>query len=413
MRAIWQHRRGVRSALAVGASAVIVFAGATACSSDSDSSESSSAESTTTLPSDPATGTPIRLGFITLEGGPASLPMTREGAEAAVRYVNENAGGVAGHPIELVVCKQQEDPASATKCANDMVEQNVSAVLMGAGAQGAVMLPIIAGAGLPYIGSTGVSAPEMMSKESFMLTGGIPAVLSAQAQVAKERGMKKVSIIIGDSGGAIPAIRAIGDPVFKQAGVELGIITIPLGTPDPTPQITAGLADNPDAVTILGDPSMCISALTALQATPQVQDFFVASCLDSSVVDAVGTDAVAGGTSFGATDVNSDDPDSVLYRTVLEQYAPDTEPNGFASTGYQLVLGFARATEGITGEFTPEAIMTAMHQAKDVPLPAGGGITFTCDGKAIPMLVSVCSKEILVGAVDDEAHVQDFTVYNR
>ncbi|NED68533.1 ABC transporter substrate-binding protein, partial [Streptomyces sp. SID10244] len=71
-----------------------------------------------------ASGAPVRIGLIANEGGQAmSLPETREAAEAATKYANENLGGIAGRPIELVICKEQEDPVSARNCANQMVEQ--------------------------------------------------------------------------------------------------------------------------------------------------------------------------------------------------------------------------------------------------------------------------------------------------
>ncbi|WP_235949206.1 ABC transporter substrate-binding protein [Candidatus Frankia alpina] len=65
----------------------------------------------------------MKIGFITAEGGSAiSLPEVREGAQAAVAYANDYLGGIGGRPIQLVVCKSQEDAASARTCANEMVE---------------------------------------------------------------------------------------------------------------------------------------------------------------------------------------------------------------------------------------------------------------------------------------------------
>ena len=49
------------------------------------------------------------------------MPMLRTSGEAAAKYLNENGGGIGGHKIELVVCKSSPRPASATKCANEMV----------------------------------------------------------------------------------------------------------------------------------------------------------------------------------------------------------------------------------------------------------------------------------------------------
>src|SRR6478735_9729586 len=113
-----------RTALSSFALLAVGLLGITACSSDdSTASGDQAALPTTELPVQPATGAPVKIGLITLEGGPmVSIPEIRVGAEAAVRYVNENAGGLAGHPIELITCKEFEDTASAASCANQMVE---------------------------------------------------------------------------------------------------------------------------------------------------------------------------------------------------------------------------------------------------------------------------------------------------
>ncbi len=109
-------RRVLRTATVIGCSGVLALGALTACADDS--SESSTAGETSQLPSNPATGDPVKVGLIVPEGGAVTTPMVREGSEAAVEYLNNNGGGIGGHQIELVVCKQQEEPASATKCAN-------------------------------------------------------------------------------------------------------------------------------------------------------------------------------------------------------------------------------------------------------------------------------------------------------
>lgn len=110
-------KRLLRVSVAAGAAGALALGGLTACSSDDNSSDSAGnpAGKTTELPSNPATGDPIKIGFIASEGGAVQLPMLRTSGEAAARYLNENGGGIGGHKVELVVCKQSEEPASATK----------------------------------------------------------------------------------------------------------------------------------------------------------------------------------------------------------------------------------------------------------------------------------------------------------
>lgn len=391
-----------------------MLGGITACADDSTSDDSSAAGTTTALPSNAATGDPIKIGFIAPEGGVVTLPMVREGGEAAAQYLNNNGGGIGGHKIDLVVCKQQEEPASATRCANQMVEQKVAAVVTPLGAQGAVMLPIIAGAGIPYIAQAPVSQVEMASPGSFMLTGGIVAVLGGEAATAAREGVKKLTVFIGDSGDAAASVKALGTPMFQRAGVELDVVTIPTSAADPTPQITAALAGNPGAVTILGDTRQCITTLKALQtAAPSVKKYLIASCLDKPVLDAAGKPAVAGSKAFTTVNTTSEDPSVVLYRSVMAKYAPNTDPSGLGYLGYQVVAALGEVGKSLTGPVTPQSFATALSTATDVPLPAAPGLTFTCNGKAIPQLRALCSKAILVSDVDDDVKLINTTVVNN
>ncbi|MCZ0913057.1 ABC transporter substrate-binding protein [Gordonia amicalis] len=404
-------KRVVRTTAVLGCASVLTLGTLTACADDS--SDSSSAGETSSLPSNAATGDPIKIGFITPEGGAVTTPMVREGGEAAVEYLNNNGGGIGGHKIDLVVCKQQEEPASATtKCANQMVEEKVSVVVSPLGAQGAVMLPIVAGAGIPYVAQAPVSQAEMATPGSFMLSGGIVAVLAGQAATAAKDGLKKVSLIIGDSGDAAASVKALGDPMFQRAGVALNVVTIPTGAADLTPQITAGLADNPDAVSILGDTRQCISVLKTLQTVaPDAKKYLIASCLDKPVLDAVGNEAVSGSKAFTTVNLSSDDPSVTQYRSVMAQYAPDTDPAGLAYIGYQVVAALGELN-GLDGTVDAQTFKKALAGAKDVPLPAAPGITFTCDGKAFPPLTSLCSKAILVSDVTADAKLENTVATN-
>ncbi|EME22072.1 ABC transporter substrate-binding protein [Rhodococcus triatomae] len=395
----------------VGAVGVLAFGGVTACADDS-STESDSG-STSALPSNPATGDPVKIGFITPEGGAVSLPMVREGGEAAVEYLNNNGGGIGGHKVDLIVCTQQEEPASATNCANQMVEQGVSAVVSPLGAQGAVMLPIVTGAGIPFIAQAPVSQVEMMSPNSYMLSGGIVSILGGQAATAAKDGVKKVALFVGDSGDAASSLGMVGNPIFQQAGVELEIVTIPNAVADPTPQITAGLASNPDAVSIVGDTRLCTSAIKALQSVaPDVQKYLIASCLDAAVVDSTGVDAIAGAKAFTTVVLDSDEPTVELYKSVMAEYAPDTDLKGLGYLGYQVMMSLGEVGKSLTGPVTPESFKTALSTAKDVPMPAAPGLTFTCDGTAVPVLTALCSKSILVSTVESDGTLSETVPVN-
>ncbi|MFC3242394.1 ABC transporter substrate-binding protein [Gordonia humi] len=224
-----QIGRRTAAALAVP---LLVF-GAAACAEDT-STDSNAAEGAVssapegTFQGTKAEGSPIKIGVINSEDGPAiSQPEGRLAADAAVKYANENLGGIGGHPIETFVCKSKEDTASATDCANQMVEQKVAAVAVLNTAHGDAMAPIITGAGIPYTGYNGAGGTELRSDKSFFWTGGFPSVLIGMAQYAAEHGHKTATLFVTDNAAVVGSTEAMGKPAFEKAGVTLTVAPHP------------------------------------------------------------------------------------------------------------------------------------------------------------------------------------------
>lgn len=358
---------------------------------------------TTELPAKPASGTPVKIGFVSAEGGPlGQLPDARAAAEAATKYVNENLGGVAGRPIDLVVCKEKEDPASARDCGNQLVAAGVVAVVAPAIGQGDAIVPVVAGAGVPYVTTVGPSGAEMTSPNSFVLSGGVPAAFAAAAKYSGSKGYKRVVILANDAGSVVASIKMLADPSFQGAGVAVDTIGVPVGTPDMTPQVSAALSQNPDAVFLVGESGLCTAVLRSLDTlAAKVDKLAVSTCVGQDVAEATGPAAVEGTHVFSSAEMVSDDPDTVLFRTVMAKYAPQTDIYGFAFSGYQPLLGLVRAIQNVQGEYTPASVLAAVKSAQQIPVPLSKGLTFTCDGQQVFVLTSVCGRGAIVTTVRD------------
>ena len=408
-----KHRSGAGRALRLGAPALLAAAtliGAAACSSSSSSTAgasssspagtSSSSSGTTAsaaglsayLPGKQATGTPVKVGLINNEGSsPQSEPSVGNAAVAAADYANAELGGIGGHPIKVYRCGENEDTAYATACANQMVQDNVAVVVIGSTGFGATMVPIITKAGIPYVSVTGSAVQELTTPDTFMWSGGYEATLTGFAKYAAKHGYNKVTAFVVNVPAAIAGAQQLGVPVFKSQGVGLTIEGVPSGVPDATSQVTAGLSGKPSAALIIADEGTCTSVLKALNVvSPSLPAMGITSCLTTSATQALGN-AMNGVKIFGASAPQANDTEAKLYQYVMAKWAPEANPTGYTVTGYQSMLGLVRATAGLTGTATPASITAAIKAAKDVPLPAAAGLTFTCNGKALPNLPSVCS----------------------
>ena len=121
--------------LAIGLLLAMTFV-AVACGGDDDDATSTT---TTLAPKaaasalgepNKATGTPIKVGLIS-NGVGQGFDQSNDGpvAEATANWINEYRGGIGGHPITLVKCEDQNDPSKAADCANDLIRQDVVAVV--------------------------------------------------------------------------------------------------------------------------------------------------------------------------------------------------------------------------------------------------------------------------------------------
>lgn len=407
--------RSLRTAQGLAAMVTVVaLATLTACGGDDNTdgpASSSVALPPDAFPGKAASGEPIRIGLISNEGGTTiSQPESREAAEAVVQYANENLGGLGGRPIEVVGCKSLEEPVSARDCANQMVEAKVPAVVVTGTGFGNIMAPIITAAGIPYVTAIAGSAAEINADNVFVWSAGSLSS-KAMATFAAENGMKNVTAYAIDVPAATGALKAVGGPAFEAKGVNLKIVPIPLGTPDATPQVSAGLDTNPEGIIIYGDSTVCISVLKSLNTLGSTAtNMTTQACADPEVIESIGS-GMNGTKIFSSADTSSDDPESALYRAIMNKYSPESPTEGYAVTGYQGMLGFVRATQSVSGtDITPTTISAAIGSTTDAVLPAADGLTYTCIGESIPGFKSICGNGLVVLTMDEGKQADPTTV---
>ena len=221
-----------RSRRAMFAFALAALTAVAACSSSKSSSSSSQAGSATTAPrsattpaaasafgpAKPATGTPVKIGYIT-DGKTASIDNSSEvpAAQAAVKYINQYLGGINGHPITLDVCDDQQTPSGATDCGNQMVTDKRGGraqqrqrpgrldVHPGGGGQHPVRRLLRLGREPILLAKTG----------AYILTNGISSTFAAPAKIAQAAGAKRAAEVVIDVPGASGPAKLL-DPVILQ-----------------------------------------------------------------------------------------------------------------------------------------------------------------------------------------------------
>jgi branched-chain amino acid transport system substrate-binding protein len=194
------------------------------------------------------------------------------------------------------------------------------------------------------------------------------------------------------------AYQAFGPIPFKKVNIGYNTISVPVGTPDVTPQVQTALQGKPQMLMIAGDPGFCQSVLKAQKTLGFTGTIAVIQqCLDSSTASAVGS--LQG--VISPTFYNTNSPQFKVFLALLGKYAPGTSSGGAAPDGFSVVVSFADAmTMGNLASVDVKGVNSAMTAAKNVPLALGGGTTFSCGSKPVPLLPSVCSGGINIATLD-------------
>jgi branched-chain amino acid transport system substrate-binding protein len=368
-----------------------------------------------------ATGSTVTIGMIIDAGGSGGIgtsALVEQGAKAAVDYVNADLGGLEGHKVSLYICENQNSPAGGQTCANDMVQHGVVAVVESFTGQGQTEVPTIIGAGIPYIVVTGASTAELTSPGAFALEGGFPAYLGAMALSAKQHHFKKVAFVVENVPAAIQGTQELGGIVYKAAGVGLDVVPVNAGTADISPQLQSAVSSGADAVGVIGDVTLCSSFLKAYNTLGlSLPRYVLSSCQDPSILDSATLDKAMAG-SYITTTTQSSKSDNAEYAAIMKKFAPKVSPNPNVSSnqadGVTPILALASAMKGSTQPVTAAGIKQQFSTASNVTIPLSGGLKFTCNGTAIPLLKSVCSSKAAIGVIQagKSGKVTHVTVYN-
>lgn len=357
----------------------------------------------------PATGTPIKVGFV-IDGKSDALDSTSvlTAGKATVEYVNEYLGGINGHPIALQTCETGATPTGAANCASQLVNAKVATVVVPLSSQDGALATGLKGSGIPFVTYLTANPAIAVNPNAFVLPNPFAAI-AAPAALAKARGLKKVGLVIIDVPATTGPISALAKPIFAKAGVGFDMINISAQVADPTPDIQQGMNDGDDMFVIGGSDSFTVSAIKAMNQLGFGGTIALAGGSTATNVAKSLPGVLQGIATVSPMTSDPSDPDVELYDAVMAKYAGSVDPIAATPDGFASVLGFVRALEGVTDAVDAASIRTALAaMPRPVALPLGGGITFQCGAKVIPIAPSICGSDVLAGTLDADGHGHDF-----
>lgn len=182
------------------------------------------------------------LGPIT--GGPGVAappqPELRTGAEAAVKAVND-AGGVDGHKIELLVCDTQGTKNGGVTCATRAAREKALAAVGAVDFYGDY-LSVLKAAGIPNVGPLPIQS-ELSDDNSYPVEGGATVVPCAVVSYTARNGAGSLAYV-GNTSAYTSAIPKIMAPVVRRhPGFSAHLISVPTTAVDVTPYVAQALKD--------------------------------------------------------------------------------------------------------------------------------------------------------------------------
>jgi branched-chain amino acid transport system substrate-binding protein len=235
-------------------------------------------------------GKPIVVGFYNQENSSAlNFPDYASGTRAAISYINDQLGGVEGHPIDLATCKTAGTPESSQNCAQQLVAKKPLFILGGTDFNFASVSPVFRGAGLPVIGGAPLVGPDYVAKDAYFFEPGTPPTLANMAIFAVQvLHAKKVAVIV-DNPSVASGLPAVYGPL-DAAGVKHIAVEASGDSPDFSGPFSALKANDQDAIiALLGGAPGCIKFAQAQEAqqnhTPTVS---LGTCRAPDVLKAVG-----------------------------------------------------------------------------------------------------------------------------
>jgi len=403
----------MRTAFAAAVMVAVALAGCGSSGDSDDGSGSAGASAAAKL-----TGSPLSIFFINSQGSTTgtSYPAETVAAKAAVQYINNDLGGVAGHPLKLDTCFTDETPAKTTACANQAVSANPTVISVGILGDDNDLIAVTGRTDIPIVANAGYTHQTLEAKDkAFIVNSGGQAAALANGMMMSQNGVKNAAVVYVNvpavSGGIYPQVEG----GLKKAGIAVQPFPVTYPSPDLTPTIQAVQSGKNDAILLIADPTTCAAAFKATQTLalniPIYSPIECQNKTNSQLVTSLPQKVYLQQTFVP---LDSDDKDAKAYTTAMKKYGGEKDfESGFAVNGFQSIMAVYEGLKAAaaSGEPTTETLKQALGTQKLHQFLLGPDTTFTCDGTLVPQLPALCSLNTLIG-VWKGSEVTDTKVLN-
>lgn len=320
----------------------------------------------------------VYVGWVNQEGGQIVIgALATAGAKLAVQYVNDELGGVNGHPIELVECYIKSSEEEGTTCGQKLVnDARIAVIATGAVATGAQSFFATVRGAKPVISGVAVTPIDGAQKNATVLFGDAPHILLPFGNFAKNVLKAKSAAVVYPNAPGVAESGQIIASGLKKNGIAVKQVGYTQGQSALTGPLIAAGAPKADFIAPFGTAGDCANqakALEQLKLTDSKKIMTAPLCLNKQVKEALGdwplwTYAIASSLFGDATD-----PGMPAYMAVIKTYkAEKNAPDPWHIVAFSELLTTVRFLNeaSAAGKITPEAVL-ARAKAFNGPLALG------------------------------------------
>jgi branched-chain amino acid transport system substrate-binding protein len=340
----------------------------TAGGTEAPATEATTGETTAATGGEAPSGDPIKVMTVTtLNAAGPTYENIANTANAYADYINAR-GGIAGRPLEVTVCDEQFDPAVATTCARQAVEEGMVSVVGSFTFFAESIVPVIADSSITWFGACCPITPsELTSPYSFNI-GNQPMYAVGAVKKAVDDGCENINAVIID--GA-----QIFIPPMENAMANLGksfgdVVILPPTAQDYSAEVAQATSGADCVISIISETPFITWNTAWAQSGTDAQQYGPQGNLNE--ISAAGNEeATDGNIIVGMYPDISTEP-WAEYRVALDEAGLDLTEQDYNSLGgmgtWAAFTAFTQIAETIDGDITAESFYDAASNTSNLDL---------------------------------------------
>jgi branched-chain amino acid transport system substrate-binding protein len=309
---------------------------------------------------------PVTIGWVNVESSANGAPEATRAAQAAVKYINSDLGGVGGHPLALKTCIIATAEEEGQRCGQQLLNDSaVKAVAFGNVYVGDQSFNAVLAGQKPVLVSVATGPSVTTAKNTYILFGDLSHVFGPWGTYSRDVLKARTASLLYTN---TPTDKIAGEAVRKamtDAGIKVKSVGFDPQATDLIGPATAAGVQTADVIVPISAGRGCVGiakALTQLKVSKPVVSTPI--CLSADVAKGLGGDLPQWTYGVAQTlSTDADAADSKAFQTAGASAGLSEEDRAkvWAGASWSIVMTYARMiNQAGPDSVTPQSISTQL-----------------------------------------------------